>query len=122
MDLRGVDLNLLVSLRVLLTQRHVTRSAEKLGISQPAVSAALARSRAVGTELPRHGACGRSNRADQYGSDAGRNSFGHSLPIVAYDLPLAVPAAEVTMFWHPRSHEDVGHEWLRDEIAVLLQA
>jgi hypothetical protein len=34
--------------------------------------------------------------------------FAHSLPIVAYDLPLAVPAAEVTMFWQPRSHEDVG--------------
>jgi DNA-binding transcriptional LysR family regulator len=46
-DLRGVDLNLLVSLRVLLTQRHVTRSAEKLGITQPAMSAALARSRSL---------------------------------------------------------------------------
>jgi DNA-binding transcriptional LysR family regulator len=46
-DLRGVDLNLLVSLRVLLTQRHVTRSAERLGITQPAMSAALARSRTL---------------------------------------------------------------------------
>ena len=46
-NLRGVDLNLLVSLRVLLTQRHVTRSAEKLGIKQPAMSASLARSRTL---------------------------------------------------------------------------
>jgi DNA-binding transcriptional LysR family regulator len=46
-DLRGVDLNLLVSLRVLLTQRHVTRSAEKLGVTQPAMSASLARSRTL---------------------------------------------------------------------------
>ena len=46
-DLRGVDLNLLVSLRVLLTQRHVTRSAEKLGLTQPALSASLARSRTL---------------------------------------------------------------------------
>jgi DNA-binding transcriptional LysR family regulator len=46
-DLRGVDLNLLVSLRVLLTQRHVTRSAEKLGLTQPAMSASLARSRTL---------------------------------------------------------------------------
>jgi DNA-binding transcriptional LysR family regulator len=46
-DLRGVDLNLLVSLQVLLTQRHVTRSAEKLGVTQPAMSAALARSRTL---------------------------------------------------------------------------
>ena len=46
-DLRDVDLNLLVSLRVLLTQRHVTRSAQKLGVTQPAMSASLARSRAL---------------------------------------------------------------------------
>lgn len=46
-DLRGVDLNLLVSLRVLLTHRHVTRSAEKLGVTQPAMSASLARSRTL---------------------------------------------------------------------------
>jgi DNA-binding transcriptional LysR family regulator len=44
-DLRGIDLNLLVSLRVLLTQRHVTRAAEELGLTQPAMSASLARSR-----------------------------------------------------------------------------
>ena len=47
MDYRGLDLNLLVSLQVLLTERHVTRSAEKLGITQPAMSAALARLRTV---------------------------------------------------------------------------
>jgi DNA-binding transcriptional LysR family regulator len=46
-DLRGVDLNLLVSLQILLSQRHVTRSAEKLGVTQPAMSAALARSRTL---------------------------------------------------------------------------
>jgi hypothetical protein len=40
--LRGIDLYLLVSLRVLLTQRHVARSAEKLGLTQPAMSASLA--------------------------------------------------------------------------------
>jgi hypothetical protein len=47
MDLHGVDLKLLVSLRVLLTQRHVTRSAEKLSLTQPAMSASLARSRTL---------------------------------------------------------------------------
>jgi DNA-binding transcriptional LysR family regulator len=46
-DLRGVDLNLLVSLQALLTERHVTRSAEKLGITQPAMSASLARARTL---------------------------------------------------------------------------
>ncbi len=47
MDFHGVDLNLLVSLRALLVERHVTRSAEKLGITQPAMSASLARSRTL---------------------------------------------------------------------------
>ena len=47
MNLRDVDLNLLVSLRVLLEERHVTHAAEKLGITQPAMSAALARLRAL---------------------------------------------------------------------------
>src|SRR5260370_29582752 len=47
MDFRGVDLNLLVSLRVLLVERHVTRSADRLGITQPAMSASLARSRTL---------------------------------------------------------------------------
>lgn len=45
MDYRGLDLNLLVSLEVLLMERHVTRSADKLGITQPAMSASLARLR-----------------------------------------------------------------------------
>jgi DNA-binding transcriptional LysR family regulator len=47
MDFRGVDLNLLVALRVLLVERHVTRSAERLGITQPAMSASLARLRTL---------------------------------------------------------------------------
>jgi DNA-binding transcriptional LysR family regulator len=47
MDVRGLDLNLLIPLRVLLTERHVTRAAERLGITQPAMSASLARLRAL---------------------------------------------------------------------------
>jgi DNA-binding transcriptional LysR family regulator len=45
MDLRGVDLNLLVVFAALAEQRSVTRAAESLGASQPATSAALARLR-----------------------------------------------------------------------------
>src|SRR4051812_3966749 len=41
----NLDLNLLVTLDVLLRERNVTRAAERLGSSQPAVSAALARLR-----------------------------------------------------------------------------
>ncbi|WP_176244827.1 LysR family transcriptional regulator [Pseudomonas sp. B11(2017)] len=44
-DLRRVDLNLLVILDALLIECHVTRAAERLHLSQPAVSHALARLR-----------------------------------------------------------------------------
>ncbi len=45
MRLRNLDLNLLVTLDVLLSERSVTRAAERLHLSQSAVSGALARLR-----------------------------------------------------------------------------
>ncbi|MEY9211830.1 LysR family transcriptional regulator [Thermobifida halotolerans] len=45
MRLANVDLNLLVTLQALLRERSVTRAAARLGVSQPAVSAALGRLR-----------------------------------------------------------------------------
>lgn len=52
MELEDVDLNLLVVFRHLLAERSVSRAAEALGLSQPAVSNALARLRKLlGDEL-----------------------------------------------------------------------
>lgn len=52
MNLRSVDLNLLVILDVLLDEAHVSRAARRLNLSQPAVSAALQRCRhLLGDEL-----------------------------------------------------------------------
>lgn len=45
MSLAGVDLNLLMALDALLSQRNVTRAAEQMYLGQPAMSAALARLR-----------------------------------------------------------------------------
>ena len=45
MDIRSVDLNLLVMLDALMRTNSVSRAAEELGMSQPAVSAALGRLR-----------------------------------------------------------------------------
>lgn len=45
MDLRSVDLNLLVALDVLVHERSVTRAARRMGLSQPAMSHALGRLR-----------------------------------------------------------------------------
>lgn len=45
MELPSIDLNLLVALHALLRERNVTRAGESIGLSQPAMSAALARLR-----------------------------------------------------------------------------
>ena len=45
MNIANVDLNLLVYLDVLLREKNVTRAAEELGISQPAMSNGLKRIR-----------------------------------------------------------------------------
>jgi DNA-binding transcriptional LysR family regulator len=52
MSLRKVDLNLLVALEALLSEKHVTRASDRIGLSQPAMSNALGRLRAMfGDEL-----------------------------------------------------------------------
>ena len=45
MNLAGLDMNLVVALHALLTERNVTRAASRLLLSQPAVSRALQRLR-----------------------------------------------------------------------------
>ena len=45
MNLASVDLNLLVALDAILTERHLTRAGERLGLTQPTVSHTLARLR-----------------------------------------------------------------------------
>ncbi|WIM10212.1 MAG: Transcriptional regulator, LysR family [Enhydrobacter sp.] len=51
-SLRSIDLNLLVALDALLSERHVTRASRRVGLSQPAMSNALGRLRRMfGDEL-----------------------------------------------------------------------
>jgi DNA-binding transcriptional LysR family regulator len=47
MDFHGVDLNLLVAFNALMNERNVTRAATQVGVSQPAMSAALSRLRTL---------------------------------------------------------------------------
>src|SRR5271156_5362807 len=52
MDHAGFDLNLIVAFDALMAERHVTRAAIRIGLTQPAMSAALSRLRkATGDEL-----------------------------------------------------------------------
>lgn len=57
MHLDGIDLNLLPPLVALLEERHITRAAERSGLSQPAMSRTLARLRQLLDDqlLVRHG-------------------------------------------------------------------
>ena len=45
MDFHGIDLNLLAAFDALIQERNVTRAATRVGVSQPAMSAALSRLR-----------------------------------------------------------------------------
>jgi DNA-binding transcriptional LysR family regulator len=47
MDMKAIDLNLLVVFDAMVTQRSVTRAGEAIGLSQPAMSAAVARLRTL---------------------------------------------------------------------------
>lgn len=47
MNMRSLDLNLLVCLKALLEEQHVSRAAEKVSLSQPAMSRALAKLRKI---------------------------------------------------------------------------
>lgn len=47
MNFHGVDLNLLVAFDALMDERNVTRAAARVGVSQPAMSAALSRLRTL---------------------------------------------------------------------------
>jgi DNA-binding transcriptional LysR family regulator len=59
LNLRSVDLNLLPALDALLRRRHVTRAAEEVGLSQPAMSHMLGRLRDVlGDDLLVRGSSG----------------------------------------------------------------
>jgi DNA-binding transcriptional LysR family regulator len=46
MNIRGIDLNLLLAFEALIDERHVGRAARQVGLSQPAFSNAIARLRA----------------------------------------------------------------------------
>ena len=108
--LRGVDLNLLPVLHALLTHRNVSRAARDLGMSQSAVSAALARlRRSLGDEILVQ--VGRRMEATDRARD------------LVERVEAAVVAAEAV--WHPTSF-DPGKAVQRfviataDYVSVLL--
>ncbi|NKJ35179.1 LysR family transcriptional regulator [Rhizobium sp. SG570] len=76
MHFNGLDLNLIVALDAILTERNVTRAAEKLNISQPGMSGAL-------------------NRLRQYFNDDLLTQNGKQMIPTPLGAALSVPAKEI---------------------------
>lgn len=43
------------------------------------------------------------------------------LPVIWFELPLALPAFDVAQTWHPRLDRDAAHRVLREELRVLVK-
>ena len=61
-NIQRLDLNLLVTLDVLLSEHNVTRAAQRLNLSQPSVSVHLAKLREVEAQIDAMGASGGGRR------------------------------------------------------------
>lgn len=42
--------------------------------------------------------------------------------LVTFALPVALPALQVLLLWHPRLHADPAHRWLRERVRELCLA
>src|SRR3546814_19494155 len=78
MHFRGLNLNLLVSLDALLTEKSVSRAAEKLHITQPAMSASLQRLR-------------------QYLSDPLLHQVGRKFELTPRALAMSMPVKDLLL-------------------------
>ncbi len=87
-DVQGIDLNLLVALDVLLSERSVTGAARRLGLSASAMSRTLARLRAV-TGDPLLVQAGRSLVATPYAEDLSGRVHGLARDAQAVLRPAA---------------------------------
>lgn len=81
MNLRSVDLNLLVVLQALLDEQHVTRAARRLSLSQSATSNALERCRNVFGDPLLHRVAGEMRLTDR--AEALKNPLNEALSSIA---------------------------------------
>lgn len=48
-------------------------------------------------------------------------AFEQRFPIRRFSLPVQAPPYPITSHWHPRSHHDPGHRWMRQFVFDLLR-
>lgn len=129
MNLRQFDLNLLIALDVLLTERNVTRAAERLFLGQPALSGMLARLRqAFGDESPAR--VGRSFELTEFAATPllaiVPRRLGERMRVAAdlrlLELPFAIPPLREKLAWHQRLTTSPAHAWMRTQIVEVAAA
>jgi DNA-binding transcriptional LysR family regulator len=47
--------------------------------------------------------------------------FAKTFPIRCYPLPMRVQTYPVASHWHPRTHDEPGHRWMRHFVADLMR-
>jgi DNA-binding transcriptional LysR family regulator len=145
MNLASLDLNLLVALDALLKERNVTRAGRRIGLSQPATSAALARLRRhfaddllvrngntyeltpLGTALqaPAETACALLERLFASRAEFDPATARREFTIIASDYAIAVFGAGLAQALHAEApgtrllFQQVGPEITDDTGAVL---
>jgi DNA-binding transcriptional LysR family regulator len=100
MRLRSVDLNLLVALEALLEERHVSRAALRVGLSQPAMRDLVA-------VMPERLADVLARAADGF---------------ARRDQPVAETAFEWALYWHRRQEGSAQHAWLHGAVAEAVRS
>lgn len=97
-NLRSIDLNLLVVLDALLAERHLSRAAERLNMSQPAVSHALSRLRILLDDPLFH---------------RRRREMEPTLRALALSVPLAEALAQIRTVLAPKGFDPAGRHVFR---------
>lgn len=46
-------------------------------------------------------------------------AFAQFLPLAVFKAPLDTPGFPIHMVWHPRTHEQAPHRWLREQIMAV---
>ncbi|HEY2690044.1 MAG TPA: LysR family transcriptional regulator [Streptosporangiaceae bacterium] len=113
MTVGGMDLNLLIALRAMLEESNVTRAGERIGMAQPAMSAALAR-------LRRHY---RDDLLVRVGRDYELTPFARSLlPVIQQTMPMVEVALALRDEFDPATSARTFSITLSDYAFTVLNA
>ena len=100
-NIASVDLNLLVAFDAILRERSITLAAQRIGLSQPAMSSAQTD---LVVTVPRR-------LALAFAGYPNPRMFEPPIPIVPF---------EIKQHWHKRYHHDQANRWLRQLLAELF--